>query len=55
MIYMFIAHGLEEIEALCPLDLMRRAGLEVRTVGIGGGEITGAHGITVKTDITDAD
>lgn len=55
MIYMFIAHGFEEIEALCPLDLMRRAGLEVRTVGIGGGEITGAHGITVKTDITDAD
>ena len=55
MIYMFIAEGFEEIEALCPLDLMRRAGLEVVTVGIGGGEITGAHGITVKTDITDVD
>ena len=55
MIYMFIAEGFEEIEALCPLDLMRRAGLEVITVGIGGGEITGAHGITVRTDITDLD
>ena len=54
MIYMFIAEGFEEIEALCPLDLMRRAGLEVVTVGIGGGEITGAHGICVKTDITDS-
>ena len=55
MIYMFIAEGFEEIEALCPLDLMRRAGLEVKTVGIGGTSITGAHGITVKTDIADTD
>ena len=51
MIYMFIAEGFEEIEALCPLDLMRRAGLKVTTVGIGNKEITGAHGISVKTDI----
>ncbi len=56
MIYMFIAEGFEEIEALCPLDLMRRAGLEVVTVGVGNSrEITGAHQITVKTDITEAD
>ena len=54
MIYMFIAEGFEEIEALCPLDLMRRAGLEVTTVGVGGKEICGAHGITVKTDIDTA-
>ncbi len=53
MIYMFIAEGFEEIEALCPLDLMRRAGLDVTTVGIGSKEITGAHGITVTADIID--
>ena len=55
MIYMFLANGFEEIEALLPLDLMRRAGLEVKTVGIGGIDITGSHGITVKADMLDTD
>ena len=55
MIYMFLATGFEEIEALMPLDLMRRAGLPVKTVGIGSLDITGSHGITVKADMLDAD
>ena len=55
MVYFFIANGFEEIEALCPLDLLRRAGIEVKTVGIGSREICGSHGITVKTDMLDTE
>ena len=51
MVYMFLADGFEETEALAPLDILRRGGVEVKTVGVTGGYVTGAHEITVKADI----
>ena len=55
MVYEFLAEGFEEVEALCPLDLLRRSGVSVVTVCVSdSGDdlyVTGAHGITVKADI----
>ena len=51
MIYVFFGNGFEEMEALTPVDVLRRCELEVKTVGIGGQVIRGSHGISVITDI----
>ena len=55
MIYLFLATGFEEIEALTTVDILRRGGLEVATVGIGGKIITGSHGIPVRADVMDTE
>ncbi len=52
MVYVFLADGFEEMEALAPIDIMRRAGINVVTVGITGEFVTGAHDIIVKADTT---
>lgn len=53
MIYVHLAEGFEEIEALTAADVLRRAGAEVKLVSVWGSlEVTGAHGITVTADIS---
>ena len=51
MVYMLLGTGFEETEAIAPLDLLRRAGVEVQTVGLNGKIIYGGHGIGVEADI----
>jgi 4-methyl-5(b-hydroxyethyl)-thiazole monophosphate biosynthesis len=55
MIYLFLANGFEEIEALTTVDILRRAGCNIVTVGVGGKEITGAHNIKVIVDIEESE
>lgn len=50
-IYQFMAEGFEDVEALAPVDILRRGGQEIVMVSITGSEyVTSAHGVTLKTD-----
>ena len=52
MVYMLLGTGFEETEAVAPLDLLRRAGVEIATVGVTGKTVYGSHGIGIESDIT---
>lgn len=52
MVYVILGTGFEEIEAVAPVDVLRRAGVPAAYVGIGGLEVVGAHGITLRADLT---
>lgn len=51
MIYVLLADGFEDIEALEPIDILRRAEIEVQTVGVMGKTATSSHNVTVFADI----
>ncbi|MGN0558210.1 MAG: DJ-1 family glyoxalase III [Acutalibacteraceae bacterium] len=53
MFYCFLADGFEETEALATVDVLRRAKIDVTTVGVGAKTVTSSHNIPVVADITD--
>lgn len=55
MLYMFLAQGFEEVEAIATLDVIRRAGISIESVGIGALNVTGSHNITVVCDKTESE
>jgi len=51
MVYVLLGTGFEETEAIVPVDLLRRAGIPVMTVGINGKTVYGGHSIGIEADI----
>lgn len=52
MVYVLLGTGFEETEAIAPVDLLRRAGIEVMTVGLQAKTVYGSHHIGIEADIT---
>ena len=52
MVYVLLGTGFEETEAIAPVDLLRRAGVDVQTVGLNGKTVYGSHRIGIEADIT---
>ncbi|MDR1674780.1 MAG: DJ-1/PfpI family protein [Oscillospiraceae bacterium] len=55
MIYLFLAEGFEELEAIAPADCLRRAGLDLCLVGIGGRNVKSCRGIEIVCDYADSE
>lgn len=53
MVYLFLANGFEDMEAVVPFDLMKRAGIDVATVGVGGKTVKSAHGLSILAEVSE--
>ncbi|MCA9400580.1 MAG: DJ-1/PfpI family protein [Candidatus Omnitrophica bacterium] len=49
-VLVLLAEGFEEVEAVMPVDILRRAGLNVTITSLGENQVTGAHGLTIVAD-----
>ena len=52
MVYIILGKGFEEIEAIAPGDILRRARIPMMYAGVGGRKVEGAHGIIIEADIS---
>ena len=52
MVYVFLADGFEDVEAIAPIDILRRAGVKVVTVGVTGKQVITSHNIPITADVT---
>ena len=53
MVYLFLVDGFEDMEAVVPFDLMKRAGIDVVAVGVGKTAVKSAHGLSVTAEISE--